>query len=222
MAVGDIVEPVEEWRKFKHEKTGREWDYAFRRLFYVYNPDIAHRQFLNPVEIDSVDTTAGHISNYDIWIDREGSAHLLYAKTTVQSVEMRDRFFPGTPIVTSLEHCIVTKNKVARRESLITGGEGAGSEVPGVARFHSTPDGRLFVVYFCTDRDKEGRGVSENRIVEILPGGGHAKAMSLGLKTPLGNFMTATERGGSPPSDFLDILGDTGGEIRYARIRLAK
>ena len=35
MAIGDIVEPNEAWRAFKKQKTGRDWDYVFRRLFYT-------------------------------------------------------------------------------------------------------------------------------------------------------------------------------------------
>jgi hypothetical protein len=31
--VGDIVEPIPEWRREKHRITGRDWDYVFRRLF---------------------------------------------------------------------------------------------------------------------------------------------------------------------------------------------
>jgi hypothetical protein len=33
LAVGDIVEPVEAWRRYRKEKTGSAWDYVFRRLF---------------------------------------------------------------------------------------------------------------------------------------------------------------------------------------------
>ena len=39
---------------------------------------------------------------------------------------------------------------------------------------------------------------------------------------PFTSFMTATERGGSLPSDTLDVLGEAAGRpgISYARIRL--
>jgi len=40
MAIGDIVEPNRVWQAFKKQKTGREWDYVFRRLFYTGTPDI--------------------------------------------------------------------------------------------------------------------------------------------------------------------------------------
>jgi hypothetical protein len=63
MAIGDIVEPNRVWQAFKKQKTGREWDYVFRRLFYTGTPDIGRTDFAAPVEIDSVDVTGGHITN---------------------------------------------------------------------------------------------------------------------------------------------------------------
>jgi len=221
LAVGDVVEPVEEWRKWKHEQSGREWDYVFRRLFYVSTPDIVASPLHAPVEIDNVDATGGHLANYDVWIDREGAAHLLYRKTSVASAGLRDRFLPGVPIVTSLEHCIVRDNKVIVRDTLTIGGEGKGGEIPGWARLHATEDGRLFVFYHCRGTDAAGKSINENRLMEILPGGKHSPPVTVATKHPL-NFMTATERGGSAPSHILDVLGSCDGRkgICYARIRL--
>ena len=77
MAIGDIVEPVEEWQKLKFEKLKRKWDYVFRRLFYTYTGDIRSSNFTAPVEIDTVEKTAGHIQNLDLYIDETGAPHLL-------------------------------------------------------------------------------------------------------------------------------------------------
>jgi len=64
MAIGDIVEPNRAWQAFKKQRTGREWDYVFRRLFYTGTPDIRSDEPISrPVEIDSVDATGGHITN---------------------------------------------------------------------------------------------------------------------------------------------------------------
>jgi len=57
MAIGDIVEPVEEWRTYKFEQTQRKWDYVFRILYYTWTPDIAQRPFAEPIEIANVDKT---------------------------------------------------------------------------------------------------------------------------------------------------------------------
>jgi len=40
------------------------------------------------------------------------------------------------------------------------------------------------------------------------------------LATPVAKFFTATPRGGSEPSHIIDVLGEAGNTIRYARIRL--
>jgi hypothetical protein len=46
----------------------------------------------------------------------------------------------------------------------------------------------------------------------------------LPLKTPLSTFFTAAERGGSRPSNILDLLGtgSDGQSLRYARVRLKR
>lgn len=219
-AVGDIWEPVEEWLKWKREN--KIWEYVFRRLFYLYNSDIARKQFPQPVEIDNVESTAGRFQNLDLWVDGSGNAHLLYSKNTVLSKDMRDKFFPGTPIVTSLEYCVVRNGKVVRRKTLIAAGEGHGTEYPGFARLHSTKDGRLFVFYHCAGTDRDGRQFDENRLMEIKASGECSKPVTVKLKRPFTNFMLATQRGGSPPSNTIDVLGSGGAanEIRYARIKI--
>ncbi len=225
LAIGDVQEPIEAWRKWKFEKSGgRTWDYVFRRLFYVWNATIATNQFAQPLEVDNLDATAGAINNLDLWVDRQGAAHLLYRKTTVANPAMRDRFFPGKPITTSLEYCVVRRNQVVSRHTLVNGGEGAGAEMPGWARFHATPEGRLLVIYHATGADAQGNRLNENRLLEILPEGGVTGPLKVGLKHPFTSFMTATERGGSTPSRLLDLLGTCSGRpgrmICYARIKL--
>lgn len=212
LAIGDIVEPVEEWRNYKFGQSGRSWDYVFRRLFYTYTADIGKSDFVEPIEIDNLDATAGHITNLDMWIDGEGAAHILYLKRTVQSVTMRDRFFPDTPMTTSLEYVIVKDGNISERSTLLKSGEGASSEVPGYARFHVAQDGSLFVIYYCS-----GNGISENRILRI----GDKNPKRLALKEPFGMFFTNTERGGSAPSDTIDMLGPGRDQtLRYARIKI--
>lgn len=214
LAIGDIVEPVEEWQAYKFEKSGRKWDYVFRRLFYTYTPNIAKTDFAEPIEIDNLDATAGYIRNLDMWIDGEGRAHILYLKQTVQSNVMRDRFFPDVSMNTSLEHAIIQNGEVAKRATLLKGGEGASSEIPGNARFHATSDGRLFIVYYCGGSD------NENRLLQILPEGDN-KPVRLDLQNPFGTFFTAAERGGSAPSDILDLFGSGRDQtLRYARIKI--
>ena len=58
--------------------------------------------------------------------------------------------------------------------------------------------------------------------MEIEPDGAHGEPVRVPLKHPFTTFMTATERGGSPPSDKLEILGDAAGRrgVSYARVAL--
>lgn len=221
LAIGDIVEPNAEWRAYKREKTGREWDYIFRRLFYTWTPDIAATDFAEPLELENVDSTGGHIRNLDLWLGPGESVHVLYLKVPVQSALLRDKFFSEMKMVTSLEYAVLRKGQVVRREALLKGGEGESAEIPGDAKFHATKDGRLFVIYYCSGRDESGKPISENRILQVLPET-DAKPVSIPLKNPFTTFFTATERGGSPASNTIDLfgIGHQPNTLRYARIRL--
>jgi hypothetical protein len=218
LAVGDIVEPNEAWRAYKKQKTGSAWDYVFRRLFYARNPDASRGDFEGTVEVDSAEATAGHITNLDLWLDAEGRAHLLYLKTSL-SETLRDRFFPGRKVIKTLEYVEVEGGGVARRSTLMTGGEGR-RETPRYARFHATPDGALHVVLAVAGSRPDGSGLFEDRFIQVLP---RVEAgRTIPLKEPFGLFFSATERGGSAPSDTLDLFGTgrDGATLRYARVRM--
>jgi len=220
LAIGDIVEPNEEWRSYKLEKTGASWDYVFRRLFYVWSPDVTKKDFSEPIEVDELEATAGYILNLDLWIDNEGQAHLLYLKQTVQSPVMRDKFFPNLPITKSLEYVVINNGEIVKRTTLFKGGEGASTEIPGYARFHISDNGRLFVVYYRSGKDDKGNSISENRLFQVLPEGDN-KPITIPLQKPFGMFFTAIQRGGSKQSDVIDLYGPgSGTEIRYARVKI--
>gem|GEM_PF-241486 len=223
LGISDIMEPVKAWHDYKVAlNNGREWDYDFRRLFYTWTPDITTTPFAPWIEVASREKTAGHITNLDIWLDKAGRAHLLWLDQSIADARMREKFFPGVPLTYALEHAIVAKGQIVQRTTLATGGEGLSKEIPGWARLHATPDGRLFVFYYCSGTDAKGRPVAENRLMEIYPDGTHGQPVSVPLKQPFTNFMTATERGGSPPSDTLEVLGEATDRpgISYARVAL--
>ncbi len=222
LAISDIIEPVKAWREYKLVlNKGRTWDYDFRRLHYTWTPDITTTGFAPWVEIASREKTAGHITNLDIWVDARGRAHLLWLERSLDK-NLREKFFPGVPLTESLEHCIVDQGKVVQRTTLAASGAELAGEVPGYARLHATPDGRLFAFYYCSGTDAQRRPVAENRLVEILPDGTHGVPVRVALEHPFTSFMTATERGGSPPSNTLEVLGAADGRpgISYARIGL--
>lgn len=221
LAVSDIVEPIEEWRKFKHDQSGRAWDYVFRKLYYSHTPDVASQDFAEPLEIDDVDATAGHISNLDLWIAPDGAAHILYLRANTTPV-IRDRFFPGLPQLRSLDYAVVKDGKVARRELLHVAGEGLAAGSISYGRFHSTPDGRLWAVYFAESADEAGKRENTLHLMPVYPNLDREHPVKVRLERSFTTFFTATERGGSMPSSILDLFGITKDptQLSYARIHL--
>jgi len=211
LAIGDIVEPKEEWRTYKYEKTNRSWDYVFRRLFYTWTPDATKTDFAPPIEVEDVDATGGHISNLDLWIDNNGDAHLLYIKQPTVPI-LRDKYFPNIQLTRTLEHCVVSRGEVVSRNELLVSGENITGDSPAYARLHTTPDRRLFAVCVCSP--------PAVKIMQILPQ--PAEPIELELDKPFGTFFTANERGGSKPSDIIDLFGIAGepNKLGYARVRL--
>jgi hypothetical protein len=223
LAISDIIEPVKAWREYKLElNKGRAWDYDFRRLFYSWTPDVTKQPFGPAIEIASREKTCGHITNLDVWLDADGRAHLLWLEKSAWDPRVRQKFFPDEPLTTSLEHCVVDKGEVVQRTRLAIGGEGQSPEIPGYARLHASPDGRLFCFYYCGGTDAGGKSVNQNRLMEMRPDGTHGEPLRVPLAHPFTSFMTATERGGSPPSNTVDVLGTASGVdgIAYARIAL--
>ena len=218
MAIGDIVEPVEQWRKLKFEKLKRKWDYVFRRLFYTCTPDITTTDFIAPVEIDTVEETCGHIRNLDLYVDQTGAAHLLYIKRPHQYAFIRDKYFPGENMTVHLEYAVVKDGKVKSRRTLSETSLNAKGLEPSFGRFHITPDGKLWVVAAGTRTGSD----FGNYVGRVPPGSAKPKFIRIALKHPFRSFFTNTPRGGSRPSNIIDLFGiaDDGPNLRYARIRL--
>jgi len=220
--VSDIVEPYHAWRDFKRELTGREWDYDFRRLFLTACPDIRTGRFAPWLEVASRDKTCGWISPCDLYVAPDGAVHVLWTERALDE-RLRARFFPEAKQRHALEYAIVRDGRVTHRRTLLEAGEGLGGEVSGQARFQVTPDGRLFVIHYVSGTNAAGEGISENRVFELRDGAPVGEPVRVPLSEPFGSFFTATVRGGSPPSDVIDLLGEPagrGGTIRYARVRL--
>jgi hypothetical protein len=221
MAIGDIVEPVEEWRKLKFEKLKREWDYVFRRLFYTYTADIRTSDFITPIEIDTVEKTAGHIQNLDLYIDETGATHLLYLKRPHQYSFIRDKYFPGQAMTTHLEYVVIKGGEVISRKTLAETPQDSKGLEPSYGRFHISSDGALWVISAGTHTDGAERTFA-NFIGRILPGQSRTELVRIDLKHPFRTFFTNTGRGGSEPSDVIDLFGiaDDNPNLRYARVRL--
>jgi len=220
--VSDIIEPNPQWRAFKRQITGRQWDYDFRRLFYTWTPDITTEKFRPWVEITSREDTCGWVTPGDLWVSPDGTVHLLWTERALDE-RLRERFFPEAKQSHSLNYAVVRDGTVLSRRILLAAEEGKSNERPGRGCFHITPDKRLFVFFYVSGTDATGRAVSENRLLEIRPDGSVGKVVSVPLQRPFTSFFTATVRAGSSPSNALELLGTrhrSAGVISFARIKL--
>jgi len=230
---------------------GRRYGNRWRRLFYTWTPDITTRGFSKWLELASTHETGGWLFPGDLWVDDQGVAHIAWFEAPVNE-ELREKHFPDLKIVYSLQYAQIKRGKVVLKKTLVEGGEGKSLEIPGhpglgnylkipskneasgflisdqagrgQPRFHIMPDGRLFALYYVGGKSRKGKPVSENRLMEIHKDGSTGKAIRVPLKHPLIEFFTATPRGGSAPSDVIDILGYRKStlmkKVCYARIRL--
>lgn len=223
LGVSDVIEWVREWREYKlvlHE--GKTWDYDFRRLYFCWTPDITKQPFNEWLKVADCEH-CGHITNLDLWLDKQGRAHILWLEQSIWDSRVRDKFFPGEPITYALMYGIIDQGKLMRKTRLVFGGEKQESrETPVYGRFQATPDDRLFVLYYTSGTDAQGEQLAENRLVEVYPDGSHGEPVCIPMSYPMRSFFTATERGGSAPSTTIDLLGQANGinGIRYARISL--
>lgn len=213
MAISDWVEPVEEWRNYKKEQTGRDWDYVFRVLNYTWTPDIASQPFSPLVEIANVEATGGHISNQDLYIDPDGRAYVMYTQREVQSALLRDKFLPGKSVLSDLHLAIVKEGRVVERHVLHSGTD---EEQVGHARFHSMADGSVIAVLFISGKDQR------NGIMPIWPVIRESEIVKIPLAKPFYSYCVASVRAGNAPSDILDIFGHCkdGNTLSYAKVLL--
>ncbi|HJP34211.1 MAG: hypothetical protein QF689_09085 [Candidatus Latescibacteria bacterium] len=213
LGVGDIVEPVEEWRAAKKQITGRDWDYVFRRLFYAASPDIAREPFGEWLELANRDATAGSTRNCDLWVDARGDAHVLWIDVSTDA-RIRDQFFPGTELRNSLEYAVVRDGMITARHTLAALGEDQDGSLPTQARIHITPFGLPAVL----GQFQHGNTTLWRlALLEAEP-----TWVDIPFSRPMtGTFLTNTVRGGSAPSDTIDIVGSVAGSgLGYARLRV--
>ncbi len=220
--VSDIIEPKKEWRKFKREITGKEWDYDFRRLFFTWCDDITAGQFHPWIEIASRESTCGWIFPSDLWVGPDSSVHILWTERALDE-RLREKFFPEAKQSHALNYAVIRDGMIELRRTIAIAEEGGSQLIPGPARFHIAPGNRLFIVYFVKGINDSGQSVAENRIAEMSSAGIPGTSVVLPLKYPFSSFFTATVRAGSKPSEILDMFGITEGAkntISYARVRI--
>jgi len=220
--VSDVLEPYKAWREFKRELTGQQWDYDFRRLFYTWTPDITKKPFAEWVEIASRDKTCGWVAPGDLYVAPNGDVHLLWTERALDE-RLRPKFFPEAKQSHTLNYGVIREGKVVKRRVLLESTEAKPGLIASGPRFQVTPEHRLFVVYYAAGKDESGKTISENRISQIGPDGVASAPIRIPLKQPFTLFFTTTVRGGSPPSQALEMLGQragVGNTISYARVQL--
>ena len=196
-----------------------------RRMMFAWTPDITTTPFSSWLEVGSTMDTGGWLFPGDLWVAPDNTAHLVWYEGPLDS-RLRDQHFPDIRLTHAIRHAMVRDGRVVQRTTLMEGGEGQGSELPQSIhpRFQITPDQRLFVWFYVGGRDAEGAAVSENRILELLADGTSGTPIVVPLEHPLRVAFTATPRGGSPPSNTLDLFGIRAGgpatTLTYARVRL--
>lgn len=210
LAIGDIVEPIKEWREYKFEQTKREWDYVFRILYFTWSPEIEKQGFAAPIEIANVDKTAGYISNQDLWISPDGEAYIMYTECEVQGALLRDKFFAGKSLIPSLHLAVVKDGAIASRRTLIAGTEAV---QPGCARFHVAENGTVYAVLYVSGPE------AGNKLMRIYPPIDNPPLIPIPLKKPISGYCLASVRAGNAPSDLIDIHGPTeGNTMAYAQV----
>ena len=135
---------------------------------------------------------------------------------------MRDRFFPGTPLVSTMEYRVLREGRVVTSQTLDThikdeSTSEAAQQESGLyytgGAFHVDPAGTLRA-FFTT-------GDTGIRMIQVHPRMNDTP-VHLDIKTPLNSFFIPTPRNGSEPSHFIDMYG-TGSEpntLHYVRLRL--
>ena len=226
LGVGDIVEPVEEWRQAKFELTGRKWDYVFRRLFYAHTPDICKEPFGEWLELANFDATAGRISSGDIWVDAAGTAHLIWLGTSADE-RLRDRFFPDQDIAHCLEYLTLRDGGVVQRRTLARIAENEDGLRPNLARFHVLEDGSLAVLAtFSRNLSSSDLPAYVYRLAPVTAADADMEWTDVPFAQPIsGTFLTNTVRGGSRPSSTIDLVGTsprTSNSLAYARIQIER
>lgn len=215
------TEPIDEWYEYKAQFGGK--NVSRRRLALSWTPDITREPLSDWVDLVNVMETGGEVWNCDLYVAPDGDVHLLWFEISVQP-QLRDPFFPDTPILRFLKHGILRGGELVSVTTLVEGGEGYEGR-PHWGRFHIGADGRMYLLYtWWVYPSSEGAG-NHTMIAEILPDGSLSEATEIPLACPLGaRFMVASPRGGTQPSDVIDVVDTIWADeapVRYVSIVLS-
>jgi len=207
-------------------------DRISRIIYYTWTPDITKYGFADFIEIANSFENGESIRVEDMWLDPNGTIHLLWHKQPIYK-EIRDKNFPDIKRIWSINYVRIKEGKIILKNVLLETGDGV--KITPInnlledfsisqCRFQIFPDNRLFVIFYISGKNKAGEFTKENRIMEISSDGSAGISTSIPLKYPMSTFFTATPRGGSLPSTTIDLVGSSSdgmNQVHYAKIRLS-
>lgn len=229
-AVSDIREPVQAWQDAKYKKFQRHWDFAYRHIYYSWTPDARTGGFETSLLIDDIEDRPGNARNLDLLVNDDGTAHLLYVKHRFQYEFLRDEFFPGEPMTDEIGYAQVKDGRLIQLQTIAKGNSETELKdlAPGEAgslkwgRLHRLENGRVVAIYSGTDR-----GGDAMWLARLSKDGSVDDVAKIPMENPLGShYFTNTQRGGSAPSNTIDLLemnyGTEFHSVRYAEIEVVE
>lgn len=210
-AIRDIVEPVDEWREYKFQKTGRQWDYDFRVVYLNYSPDLCREGFGATQVVSERDATCGWLKNLDCCYDKNGDMWMLISAQNVHHPFMRERFFPEAELVCELELYRFSRGVLVEKRVLDRSREEE-EETRYSGFFHTAADGELHIVWgkktdVADNPMQTGIYLSSLAALDEKP----AK-----LLDTYGTLFGSKTRLGAQPSDKVDIYWPTENAIFYS------
>jgi hypothetical protein len=236
---------------------GRQRGNRMRRLLYTWTDHVSATPFNDWLEIDNTFNDGGWLLAADMHLDASGTLHLLWFRSPMLA-SVRDECYKDISRIYRICYATMRDGKILSRRTLVQAGEMEGAAIPtdldqvgrpyvmlsgerilgdamSTPRFHVTPNGRLFVLYYVSGKKSDGTDISENRILELRNDGTQSDPVAIALRYPLVQFFTATPRAGNAPSWTIDLLGHRRGDWRphpgsdyrqwdgtmsYARVRI--
>lgn len=215
-AIQDIKEPVAQWRDYKRQMTGRQWDYDFRKIYLNYCADIEHADFEPSVLICDRDATCGWMACLDCCFDKNGNMMLLVSGQNVYPSFMRERFFPDVPPESTLELFRFSKGKMIDHQIINRSSDGMLAYGYN-GFFHTAENGDVYLIW-CKNMDVQGDTVSKGTYLSRTD---DLSAPPVRLMDETGCLTGSKTRLGAAPSNAIDITWHRGDEaIMYAGCQL--
>ena len=149
-AMQDIVEPNEEWYRYKrqrYDENNMGFDYVFRTVYLNYSPDLTKEELRPSVEICSMADTCGTIDNLDCRYAANGDMVFMAHERNVSGEYIRDRFFPGVPMVSELCLYRLFGGEVKERVVIDRAEEGGEWNLSYNGFIHTAANGELYFVW---------------------------------------------------------------------------